>query len=112
MHLGIGEAVNTGAIPIGSGEMSSILGADFRPRRTHEIMEYDVEEELSLYDPRTEVVHILNSTAAVIWRMCDGSRRVEEISGQMADVYGLDPAVTEGDVREVISKFLQAGLLC
>jgi hypothetical protein len=30
----------------------------------------------------------------------------------MVDVYGLDPAVTEGDVREVISKFLQAGLLC
>lgn len=82
------------------------------PRRSHEIMEYDVEEELSLYDPRTEVVHLLNFSAAVIWRMCDGSRRVEEISGQMADVYGLDPAVTEGDVREVISKFLQAGLLC
>jgi hypothetical protein len=75
-------------------------------------MEYEIEEELSLYDPRTEVVHILNSTAAVIWRMCDGSGRVEENSGQMADVYSLDPAVTKGDVREVISKFLQAGLLC
>jgi hypothetical protein len=73
---------------------------------------YLPDRALSLYDPRTEVVHILNPTAAVIWRMCDGSRRLEDISVQVAEAYDLDPAVAEGDVSEVISKFLQAGLLC
>ena len=75
-------------------------------------MEYKVEEELSLYDPRTEVVHILNPTAAVIWSMCDGSRRVQDISAQITEVYNLTLAVAEPDVQEVIAKFLEAGLIC
>lgn len=74
-------------------------------------MEYEVEEELSLYDPRVEMVHILNPTAAVIWRMCDGRSRWEDICHRVACAYGLAPEVAEKDVQEVLSKFLQAGLL-
>jgi hypothetical protein len=108
----IKDALKTGATPIRSGKTSSTLSAYFNPRRTHGIMEYNVAEELSLYDPATEVVHILNPTAAVIWRMCDGSGTLKDISLQIADGYDLNPAMAEQDVREVLSKFLQAGLIC
>jgi hypothetical protein len=92
--------------------MSAIFGEDFRPHRLEEIMVYEVEEELSLYDPRAEVVHILNPTAAVIWGMCDGSRRVQDISSQITEAYNLSLAVAKPDVQETITKFLEAGLIC
>jgi hypothetical protein len=44
--------------------------------------------------------------------MCDGSRRVQDISAQITEVYNLSLAVAEPDIQEVIAKFLEAGLIC
>ena len=87
------------------------FSGDSCPSRHTNVMEYKLEDELTLYDSWTEAVHILNTTAASIWRLCDGTNRVADIAGQFAQVYDLESAVAEADVREILGQFSEAGLL-
>jgi hypothetical protein len=87
------------------------LNEDFCPHRVRDVTEYEVEEELTLYDPRGELVHILNPAATILWRLCDGASKVSDIVAQLAEAYDLAPEVVEADVRDVLSRFFQAGLL-
>ena len=82
-----------------------------RPGHAGHLMEYQVEDELTLYDPRSEVVHILNPTAAAVWQLADGAGEVEDIAAQLAELYGLETGVVEEDVQDILAQFRQAGLL-
>jgi hypothetical protein len=61
------------------------------------------EAETMLYDPETEAVHILNSTARLIWELCDGEHTVADmaatIKGQCTGTEGRD---VPGHVRQTL----------
>lgn len=57
----------------------------------------NVVSELIVYDTQRHHIHQLNSTAATIWRLCDGRRTIEEIADEAARELGgrLDIEVVE-----------------
>ena len=82
-----------------------------RPRAVARVVEHEVEEDLVLYDPSRDAVHILNTTASVVWWLCDGQRTHEEIVARVADLYGVEPAAVAGDVQEVLCRLRDAGVV-
>ena len=88
-----------------------ILGEGVRPGHAGHLMENQVEDELTLYDPQSEVVHILNPTAAAVWQLADGAQEVGDIAAKLAELYGLEVDVAEEDVQEILEQFREAGLL-
>ena len=87
------------------------LRDDPMPRHAGHLIEYSLDEELTLYDPRAEVVHILNLTAAGVWELSDGTQQVSDIAAKLAGLYGLEPGAVEEDVQDILGQFRQAGLL-
>jgi len=80
-------------------------------KRPKELIEHEVEDDLVLYDPVTDKVHILNPTAAAVWWLCEEETTVEKVASQMARLYSLDTSVAVKDVEEVLSQLTEAGLL-
>jgi hypothetical protein len=79
------------------------------PARTH-LLETEVDGDISIYDPRTEQVTVLNSTASDVWRLADGTHGVDEITGLLATAYGVQPDKIRADVRETVDLLSELGL--
>ena len=45
----------------------------------------DINDEVTLYDRNTNKAHCLNSTAAAVWRLCDGHKSIAEIARALQD---------------------------
>lgn len=76
-----------------------------------QILETDVDGEISLYNPANESVTILNGTASDVWVLCDGEHTLEEIKRLLAASYGTTPEAVSDDVDRTIEDFRTAGLL-
>ena len=59
------------------------------------ILETEVNGEISLYDPRSESVLVLNQTASDVWRLSDGEQTLEEIVQLLAVAYQVRPVKSE-----------------
>ena len=75
------------------------------------LLETEIDDEISLYDPRTEQVVVLNKTASDVWRLSDGESDLDEISRLLASAYGVDVDQIRGEVKETIRSFVEHGLL-
>jgi hypothetical protein len=65
-----------------------------------------VEGELVLYDVRRQRVHVLNSTAAATWQLCDGEHTRADIVGALSTHYpGENRSAIEQDIVEVLELF-------
>jgi hypothetical protein len=52
-----------------------------RPRaRSNDLLVQDAQNELVIYDTRTDKAYVLNPSAAAVWRACNGKRSVQEIA--------------------------------
>ncbi|MGH2793885.1 MAG: PqqD family peptide modification chaperone, partial [Actinomycetota bacterium] len=69
------------------------------------------EGETVLIDGATGAVHLLNPTAAVVWKCLDGSGTIDEIVADIADVFERDRAEVREGVLEVVRRFGRQGLL-
>lgn len=76
-----------------------------------EVLETDVDGEISLYNPANESVTILNGTASDVWVLCDGDHTVDEIKQLLAASYGTTPEAVSDDIDRTIDEFRTAGLL-
>ena len=81
------------------------------PRRVDAILDYEVQRDLALYDPRSDIVHMLNLTASIVWDLCDGTRSVQQIAQELAEIYGMDAPRLETDVRQIIAEFHDTGVI-
>ncbi len=81
---------------------------EFMPMRK-DLLARELHSEVVLYDSNTRKAHCLNQTAAAVWRLCNGTKSVEEI----ARALGQDPAapVDEGLVWLAVRQFDKSGLL-
>jgi hypothetical protein len=89
--------------------MSAFNAAEWRPKP--QFLEADIGTELSLYDPTTERVVVLNQTASDVWRLLDGYTSTERIVDLLATVYGTDADAIREDVESVLTKFEEEGLV-
>lgn len=76
-----------------------------------QILETEVDGEISLYDPGNESVTILNGTASDVWMLCDGEHSAEEIVSLLASSYDVDADQIRDAVTRAIDEFVESGLL-
>jgi hypothetical protein len=91
-------------------EQTQISGGQC-PERLPNISEYEVEEEVVLYDPRSDAAHVLNPTAAVVWWLCDGDHKIKDIARELGDLYDKEPDSVRPDVDEIISGLMTSRLI-
>ncbi|HJQ76388.1 MAG TPA: PqqD family protein [Acidimicrobiia bacterium] len=76
-----------------------------------QVLETELDGEISLYNPATEQVTILNGTASDVWLLCDGEHTVEEITELLASSYEVDEKEIRDDVISTIERLYDSGLL-
>lgn len=66
---------------------------------------HEAQDGLVVFNPKTDRVHHLNPTAAVLFELCDGSRQTSELPELVAELFSMDEpprdAITEGLVQLV-----------
>jgi Coenzyme PQQ synthesis protein D (PqqD) len=70
-----------------------------------------IEGELLLYDPRQTKALYLNSSAAVIWTLCDGHRTTKEIIQLIGDGYPEAKTNLTEEVLTTLEQLYESGVL-
>jgi len=70
----------------------------------------EVHDGLVIYDPAADRVHHLNSTASIVFSMCDGNNSAEAIATFMSKVFELEEPPL-GRVEECLGSLSKQGLL-
>ena len=86
------------------------MSAD-RPRQAAGLVGCPVQDELLLYDPRSDRVVALNLSARAIWALCDGRHSAADVAVTLGKDLGLPPDALTGDVGRAISELRDAGFL-
>lgn len=74
------------------------------------ILETEVDGDISIYNPSTEQVTVLNGTASDIWRLVDGNHSFDEIVALLASSYQVSRDAIADDVAETLRQLSEAGL--
>ena len=89
-----------------------MLHAGDRPLRRGGIEERLAASELVLYDPLRGRLHVLNQTAAAVWRLCDGNTQVGVMVARLeAGFRNLEGFNVYGDIASILRAFSQEQLL-
>jgi hypothetical protein len=75
------------------------------PGKAADVLELDMGDGLILYNHDSSLVHHLNPSAALVWRLCDGEAAVKELAGEIAGEYGLVPDTVLEEISSVIAEF-------
>lgn len=75
------------------------------------IVESEVDGRISLFDPQSQEVSMLNDTASDVWRLCDGSSTIDQVVELVAKAYGVEPDAVEDEVKATVTTFYDKGLL-
>ena len=82
------------------------------PKRSPGLLEEDLDEEIVILQGDRDAVHVLNETAAELWRLVDGVRDHEAIVAAFAEPYpDVDRAELARDVDAVLADLAGKGLL-
>jgi len=82
-----------------------------RPKVRTDLDIVELDDELVLYDPARDEVHYLNATAALVFKLCDGSATVRELSTEIGEALGVPAKRVERQVRTLLKDLREAGLL-
>jgi aminopeptidase-like protein len=80
------------------------------PKRK-EILSVEMDRELMLHDMETKKVYVLNSTAAMIWSMCDGNHNVEQIAMKVKNKFTQLREDVLQEISQTVEKLRQYGLV-
>ena len=75
------------------------------------IVESEVDGRISLFDPQTQEVSMLNDTASDVWRLCDGTSTLDQVIELMAKAYDVEPDAVGHEVKATVETFYDKGLL-
>ncbi len=79
--------------------------------RTEKLIVQEFKDELLVYDKERHEAHCLNRAAALVWKHCDGSTSVAEISRQLAKEMEGEAVVDERLVWYALKQFKRDHLL-
>jgi len=83
-----------------------------KPLRNSDILLQEIGDEVFLYNPNNDALHVLNTTARSVWNQCDGTHTLEEIINYLCNTYQLpEEANVYKDVMEIIQTFSELGVL-
>lgn len=75
------------------------------------LLETEVDGDISIYDPGSERVVVLNATASDVWRLTDGQHTIDEIAELLARAYQVDVRSISDDVGQAVESFVDAELI-
>lgn len=85
-----------------------------KPHARDDLVVVDFGEELVVCLPGGSShswLHHLNPSAAIVFRLSDGTATSAEIAADIAEAFGLERETTEKEVRGAVRRFRQSGLL-
>jgi hypothetical protein len=92
--------------------MQELPSTAIKPFPKSGVREELIGQELFLYDQdNNQAVHCLNSGAALIWLLCDGTRGVESIAEEIVTASSLPKQEILADVQKTVDQFQTLGLL-
>jgi hypothetical protein len=71
----------------------------------------ELDDELLLFNPHDGNLLELNSTAALVWQLCDGSRRISQIIEILSAAYPEAEASIDSDVTQILSNLAGLGAI-
>lgn len=75
------------------------------------IIQTEIGDEISLYDPSSERVVVLNTTASDVWRLAEGDFTFDQVLELLSKAYGVESATIHDEVRGTVDRLRQEGLL-
>lgn len=81
------------------------------PRRRGEVVQSAGEDGWTIYEPETDSLHVLNTSAKAIWDLCDGQTSAEEMANAVAELTGLPEDSARLDVDLTLERLKESGLL-
>jgi PqqD family protein of HPr-rel-A system len=81
------------------------------PRTRSDLTVVVLDGEAVIYDEGSGDVHHLNPTATIVFGMLDGTVTVDELSADVAAVFGLGEDEAAAHVRGLVDELEAAGLL-
>jgi hypothetical protein len=85
-----------------------------RPVRREGADAVALDDNVALYDDVGQLLIMLNSSAAAIWELCDGTTTLDDMMRELADRHEADAAdagVIGRDVRQTVCKLAELGLV-
>ena len=82
-----------------------------KPLRVPDYRLEEVDGDAMLFHPARDEIHQLNSTAALIWQLCDGARTVSQLIALLQESYPEAAAQIPGDVEEALRDLEHIGCL-
>ena len=83
-----------------------------KPKKREDLTINKFGDEVMLYDSTNEKIHVLNHTAYLIWKFCDGNHTINAIEREINKIF---PAIELGDVskdiKETIINFIKIKLI-
>ena len=67
----------------------------------------EIDGELLLYSPESTRSIYMNSTASIIWRLCDGKLKISEIVDLLSEAFPEAGESLEQDVMDSINLFIE-----
>lgn len=83
-----------------------------KPFRKQGIFVWDDGRETLLYCAEEKVFHLINSTAKLIWELCDGEHTLEDMEQAICSSFSVrDTHDVIGDIQRTIELFACKGIL-
>lgn len=93
------------------GKALPAASLDYVPRQVAQALELDMGDGLIVYDHGSSMVHHLNPSAAIVWRLCDGEATLSELALDIAEGLGLDLPTVQAQVTGLVAQFDAVGLV-
>jgi hypothetical protein len=96
--------------PVPADDARESLSDSYAPRRRGDVLEIDLGDGLIIYDRDANLVHHLNPSAALVWRMCEGTSSVGELVQVIVEVLGSSPHEVNAQVTDLLQELDELGL--
>ena len=87
------------------------LGVEGRFRRSAQLLEAEVGDELVALDPGKGSCFGFNSVAASVWRALEEPRTFDELSERLLDEYEVDRDQCRAELSELLEQMTSGGLI-
>ncbi len=91
--------------------MENLVDQTNIPLQTGDYKVEDFGDNIVLYNHKTTQTTYLNDSASLVWRLCNGSRTIEEIETLLAGAYPSMSSQIKNDLLSVVTKLVNCGAI-
>lgn len=82
-----------------------------KPEVRHDLTVVELDGEAVIFDEDSGELHHLNQTATIVFRLCDGTATMRQVSTDISETFCVPLAEVDPQVRGVVRQFRKAKLL-